>query len=79
MILFYKKNSKESEEVIEILKDFENVKYVDVEENKSLVEEYSVKIFPTLIVSTDDDISEENVFVGLKEIESFLEIEEEDF
>ncbi|MBC2853472.1 MAG: hypothetical protein ACRDAG_09420 [Cetobacterium somerae] len=79
MILFYKKNSKESEEVIEILKDFENVKYVDVEENKSLVEEYSVKVFPTLIVSTDDDISEENVFVGLKEIESFLEVEEEDF
>ena len=79
MILFYKKNSKESEEVIEILKDFENVKYVDVEENKSLVEEYSVKEFPTLIVSTDDDISEENVFVGLKEIESFLEVEEEDF
>lgn len=79
MILFYKKNSKESEEVIEILKDFENVKYVDVEENKSLVEEYSVKVFPTLIVSTDDDVSEENVFVGLKEIESFLEVEEEDF
>lgn len=79
MILFYKKNSKESEEVIEILKDFENLKYVDVEENKSLVEEYSVKVFPTLIVSTDDDISEENVFVGLKEIESFLEVEEEDF
>lgn len=79
MILFYKKNSKESEEVIEILKDFENVKYVDVEENKSLVEEYSVKVFPTLIISTDDDISEENVFVGLKEIESFLEVEEEDF
>lgn len=79
MILFYKKNSKESEEVIEILKDFENVKYVDVEENKSLAEEYSVKEFPTLIVSTDDDISEENVFVGLKEIESFLEVEEEDF
>lgn len=79
MILFYKKNSKESEEVIEILKDFENVKYVDVEENKSLVEEYSVKVFPTLIVSTDDDISEENVFVGLKEIESFLEVGEEDF
>lgn len=79
MILFYKKNSKESEEVIEILKDFENVKYVDVEENKSLVEEYSVKVFPTLIVSTNDDISEENVFVGLKEIESFLEVEEEDF
>ncbi|ERT67908.1 hypothetical protein HMPREF0202_02196 [Cetobacterium somerae ATCC BAA-474] len=79
MILFYKKNSKESEEVIEILKDFENVKYVDVEENKSLAEEYSVKVFPTLIVSTDDDISEENVFVGLKEIESFLEVEEEDF
>lgn len=79
MILFYKKNSKESEEVIEILKDFENVKYVDVEENKSLTEEYSVKEFPTLIVSTDDDISEENVFVGLKEIESFLEVEEEDF
>lgn len=79
MILFYKKNSKESEEVIEILKDFENVKYVDVEENKTLAEEYSVKIFPTLIVSTDDDVSEENVFVGLKEIESFLEVEEEDF
>lgn len=79
MILFYKKNSKESEEVIEILKDFENVKYVDVEENKTLVEEYSVKVFPTLIVSTDDDVSEENVFVGLKEIESFLEVEEEDF
>lgn len=79
MILFYKKNSKESEEVIEILKDFENVKYVDVEENKSLTEEYSVKVFPTLIVSIDDDISEENVFVGLKEIESFLEVEEEDF
>lgn len=79
MILFYKKNSKESEEVIEILKDFENVKYVDVEENKSLAEEYSVKEFPTLIVSTDDDVSEENVFVGLKEIESFLEVEEEDF
>lgn len=79
MILFYKKNSKESEEVIEILKDFENVKYVDVEENKSLAEEYSVKVFPTLIVSTDDDISEENIFVGLKEIESFLEVEEEDF
>lgn len=79
MILFYKKNSKESEEVIEILKDFENVKYVDVEENKSLAEEYSVKVFPTLIVSIDDDISEENVFVGLKEIESFLEVEEEDF
>lgn len=79
MILFYKKNSKESEEVIEILKDFENVKYVDVEENKSLAEEYSVKEFPTLIVLTDDDISEENVFVGLKEIESFLEVEEEDF
>ena len=79
MILFYKKNSKESEEVIEILKDFENLKYVDVEENKSLTEEYSVKEFPTLIVSTDDDISEENVFVGLKEIESFLEVEEEDF
>ncbi len=79
MILFYKKNSKESEEVIEILKDFENVKYVDVEENKSLAEEYLVKEFPTLIVSTDDDISEENVFVGLKEIESFLEVEEEDF
>ncbi|MGL5413700.1 thioredoxin domain-containing protein, partial [Cetobacterium sp.] len=72
MILFYKKNSKESEEVIEILKDFENVKYVDVEENKTLAEEYSVKVFPTLIVSTDDDVSEENVFVGLKEIESFL-------
>lgn len=79
MILFYKKNSKESEEVIEILKDFENVKYVDVEENKTLVEEYSVKVFPTLIVSTDDDVSEENIFVGLKEIESFLEVEEEDF
>ena len=79
MILFYKKNSKESEEVIEILKDFENVKYVDVEENKSLVEEYSVKVFPTLIVSTDDAISDENVFVGLKEIESFLEVGEEDF
>ena len=79
MILFYKKNSKESEEVIEILKDFENVKYVDVEENKSLAEEYSVKVFPTLIVSTDDDISEENIFVGLKEIVSFLEVEEEDF
>ncbi|MCX3066043.1 MULTISPECIES: thioredoxin domain-containing protein [Cetobacterium] len=79
MILFYKKNSKESEEVIEILKDFENVKYVDVEENKTLAEEYSVKVFPTLIVSTDDDVSEENVFVGLKEIESFLEVEEEDF
>lgn len=79
MILFYKKNSKESEEVIEILKDFENVKYVDVEENKSLAEEYSVKVFPTLIVSTDDDISKENIFVGLKEIESFLEVEEEDF
>ncbi|MEG0514603.1 MAG: thioredoxin domain-containing protein, partial [Cetobacterium sp.] len=78
MILFYKKNSKESEEVIEILKDFENVKYVDVEENKTLAEEYSVKVFPTLIVSTDDDVSEENVFVGLKEIESFLEVEEED-
>ena len=79
MILFYKKNSKESEEVIEILKDFENVKYVDVEENKTLAEEYSVKVFPTLIVSTDDDVSEENIFVGLKEIESFLEVEEEDF
>ena len=79
MILFYKKNSKESEEVIEILKDFENVKYVDVEENKTLAEEYSVKVFPTLIVSTDDDVNEENVFVGLKEIESFLEVEEEDF
>ncbi|MCQ8211199.1 circadian clock KaiB family protein [Cetobacterium somerae] len=79
MILFYKKNSKESEEVIEILKDFENVKYVDVEQNKSLAEEYSVKVFPTLIVSTDDDISEENIFVGLKEIENFLEVEEEDF
>ena len=79
MILFYKKNSKESEEVIEILKDFENVKYVDVEENKTLAEEYSVKVFPTLIDSTDDDVSEENVFVGLKEIESFLEVEEEDF
>ena len=79
MILFYKKNSKESEEAIEILKDFENVKYVDVEENKTLAEEYSVKVFPTLIVSTDDDVSEENVFVGLKEIESFLEVEEEDF
>ena len=79
MILFYKKNSKESEEVIEILKDFENVKYVDVEENKKLAEEYSVKVFPTLIVSTDDDVSEENIFVGLKEIESFLEVEEEDF
>lgn len=79
MILFYKKNSKESEEVIEILKDFENVKYVDVEENKTLAEEYSVKVFPTLIISTDDDVSEENVFVGLKEIESFLEVEEEDF
>ena len=79
MILFYKKNSKESEEVIEILKDFENVKYVDAEENKSLVEEYSIKEFPTLIVSIDDDISEENIFTGLKEIESFLEVEEEDF
>ncbi|MGL5208949.1 thioredoxin domain-containing protein [Cetobacterium sp.] len=79
MILFYKKNSKESEEVIEILKDFENVKYVDVEENKTLAEEYSVKVFPTLIVSTDDDVSEENVFIGLKEIESFLEVEEEEF
>ena len=79
MILFYKRNSKESEEVIEILKDFENVKYVDAEENKSLVEEYSIKEFPTLIVSTDDDISEENIFTGLKEIESFLEVEEEDF
>lgn len=79
MILFYKKNSKESEEVIEILKDFENVKYVDVEENKTLAEDYSVKVFPTLIISTDDDVSEENVFVGLKEIESFLEVEEEDF
>ena len=79
MILFYKRNSKESEEVIEILKDFENVKYVDAEENKSLVEEYSIKEFPTLIVSIDDDISEENIFTGLKEIESFLEVEEEDF
>ena len=79
MILFYKRNSKESEEVIEILKDFENVKYVDVEENKSLVEEYSIKEFPTLIVSIDDDISEENIFIGIKEIESFLEVEEEDF
>ena len=79
MILFYKRNSKESEEVIEILKDFENVKYVDAEENKSLVEEYSIKEFPTLIVSIDDDISEENIFIGIKEIESFLEVEEEDF
>ena len=79
MILFYKRNSKESEEVIEILKDFENVKYVDAEENKSLVEEYSIKEFPTLIVSIDEDISEENIFTGLKEIESFLEVEEEDF
>ena len=79
MILFYKRNSKESEEVIEILKDFENVKYVDAEENKSLVEEYSIKEFPTLIVSIDDDISEENIFIGIKEIESILEVEEEDF
>ena len=79
MILFYKKDSKESEEAIELLKDFENVKYVEIEEEKSLAEEYSVKKAPTLIIATDDDISEENVFVGLKEIESFLEVEDEDF
>lgn len=79
MILFYKKDSEESNEVIELLKDFENVKYVDVDENLSLAKEYSIEKTPTLIVAVDDDISEEDIFVGLKEIEAFLEVENEDF
>lgn len=79
MILFYKRDSKDSEEAIELLKDFENVKYVEIDENENLVNEYSIKKTPTLIVATDDDIGEENVFVGIKEIESFLEVEDEDF
>ncbi len=79
MILFYKRDSKDSEEAIELLKDFENVKYVEIDENENLANEYSIKKTPTLIVATDDDIGEENVFVGIKEIESFLEVEDEDF
>lgn len=79
MILFYQKSSEETKEIIEILKNFKNVKYVDVDENKALVEEYSIKEIPTLIISTDDDTSEENIFVGIKEIEAFLEAKSEDF
>jgi hypothetical protein len=79
MILFYQKSSEETKEITEILKNFKNVKYVDVDENKALVEEYSIKEAPTLIISTDDDTSEENIFVGVKEIEAFLEAKSEDF
>lgn len=81
MILFFDKNSKESQEAIEVLKEFENVKFVDISEakNKELAKEYSVEKIPALILSSDDDISEEDILVGLDQIEAFLESEEEDF
>lgn len=72
MILFYRKGSPDSEKAMELLKNYD-VTYVEENSNHELLKEYTVKVYPTLIFPTDDDVTKDVYYEGMSGIEKFLE------